>query len=245
MAGSSLQYALKIMDCLAQSENSLGFNDLQRSLGGISPTTVSRVMRNLVEAGVVCKLENGRYSLDERISFWGLRARQTLYTNRGLHDDLKQLSTTFRVTTTYRMRMDNSICIVDRCLDPHSPSLGEPGRIYPVILPVSGAVFCRPLDQWTSEQITKDIAEYANASQCDVIAARDMIEKAFANKLMDDQGMLIPGVRRLDVSLDDKVPACGIVTVGCVPQRLEDDSLRREIITALHEMVQRHMGRTS
>ena len=243
MAGSSLQYALKIMDCLARNDKSMGFNELQRSLGGISPTTVSRIMKKLLETGVVHKLDSGKYSLGEKISFWGLRARQTLYTHQGLHDDLKRLSTTFSVTITYRMRMDNNICIVDRCLDPHSPSLGEPGRIFPITLPVSGAVFCRPLDQWTLEQISNDFNEYGFAGTCTADEALGQITRAFDDHLMDDLGMWIPGVRRLDVYIGDTIPASGIITAGCVPQRLDDKTLYSEITKALGELAQRHKER--
>jgi len=245
MAGSSLQYALTIMDCLARSDEALGFNELQRMLGGISPTTVSRVMRNLLDAEVVHKQDSGKYSLGGKVSFWGLRARQALYARHGLHDDLKRLCTTFSVTTTYRLRIKNQLCIVDRCLDQHSPAMGEPGRIFSVNLIVAGSVFCRTLDQWTAKQIRKDFGDRGYSGPCSVDEARGFIEQAFAERLMDDRGMLVPGVHRLTAPLGEAIPAEGFISVGCVTQRLEDESLRNEIVAAMRELVRRHAERNA
>ena len=147
------------------------------------------------------------------------------------------------MTTTYRVRTESSICIVDRCLDQHSPAMGEPGRIFAINRIVAGSVFCRTLAEWTAGQIRKDFDEQGYSNPCSVDEARGLVEKAFADGLMDDRGMLVPGVRRLTAPLGKAIPAEGFITVACATQRLEDEALRNDIIAAMREVVQRHILR--
>ena len=141
--------------------------------------------------------------------------------------------------------MGDRICVVDRCLDKHSPSLGALGESFAVNLVVAGSVFSRTLDEWTVERIREDFNARAFCAACTPEEAQGLVEQAFAAGVMDDRGLLFAGTRRLTMPMGEAIPADSFITVGCVPQRLEQESERDEIITAMRDVVRRHADRSA
>lgn len=194
---AAVQRAVRVLDALAEGGGELGTNEIAR-LTSITPSTVSRLLATLVDAGIVEHLPaSGRYRLGLRLVSL---SRAALH-GRDLRDlarpHLVALSERSGETATLSVPGGREAMTIDFVQSPSSvrsvasigrPSVGHATAVGKVMLAFTGASAQPPLEGFTPRTIT-DLD--ALTDQLDAVRRRGWAD-ALGEREEDLNGLAVP-----------------------------------------------------
>jgi DNA-binding IclR family transcriptional regulator len=124
----AVERAIAVLEAFVEAPE-LGTNEIARRTG-LNPSTVSRLLATLAEAGLVSHLEEtGRYRLGSRLIMYGNLAHSRLDVRRTLHPLLERLAARTGETTTLSAPSSPDAVTIDFVQAPGSVvSIAELGR---------------------------------------------------------------------------------------------------------------------
>ncbi len=224
---SLLTRGIRIIEDLSSHPEPRRFSELQRAMENVSPTTLNRALKVLIEQRVIERSAQGGYQLSSSVYFWGIRAGKGSNFIGMAQKQINRLSAEFSATCTLIRPAGDNIQIAYRRTDAYSPALSPAGTLNPMRFPVLGCVFFVPLDQWTDDRIQYDLSHPYRKSVT-IEEAHEIIESSWRSQLFDDRGKLITGTYRLaaPVFQDGDISFC--IGMGLSPERSTD----RDLISA-------------
>ncbi len=219
---TGIERAVVVLDAVAEAGGPLRFKQLRAALGGISQSTVSRILQLLVAAGALRKTGDNRYALTEKVALWGRAAPQPTSITDLAQPLLDQLNQELQVTSSLFAAPDGNITCLDRRLDPASPSSGQPGRSFPLDVTKMGSMF------FASTATLRSDAYYP-----DRVGARglpksrefleDWVQQTLAADFMDDPGYISPWSGRLAVPIRSGGGVIAVLAIAFPAARLDGE----------------------
>jgi DNA-binding IclR family transcriptional regulator len=232
MRQTILSRALTVIDAISKSAEGLRFSEVAKVLGNPSPTTVNKILKELVYADVLEKTPAGRYALGWKIYFWGRAMGRKNEPIQYIRDHMRRLYETFHASVNLFTCVDGRMFCLESFMDPESPSLWQAGQSLELGLPVLGAIFFMPPDRLRDDAfIEAELQRHHHAVTTD--DARRMIDHAAATGVQNDFALFYPGMYRFSVPLREKGRAVMALGLGIMPARLEEDGLEERIVEAL------------
>lgn len=155
--------AVTVLEVLAESGAELGTNEIARR-AGINPSSVSRVLATLVDAGLVAyRPLTGRYRLGLRLFYLGTAALAGLDVRELARPQLRALADASGETATLCVPADGEALTVDFVRSAASvqsvarvgrPSVGHATAVGKVLLAERGVVPDPPLQAYTARTVT-------------------------------------------------------------------------------------------
>lgn len=201
MADSLLTRALTVVDAVSRSDAGLRFGEVQALLGGPSPATVSKILRELTQADVIAKTAQGRYVVGVKALFWGKAAAAHRPPIRVIRDEMRRISETFGAAVNLFSRSGPDMVCLESITAPQSPNLWPAGKAVPLALPVLGSVFFMAPEALDDPGALRAACREQGTE--DVNAVRAMIAEARRTGVQRDAGLFYSGLHRLSVPLED------------------------------------------
>ncbi|WP_027186577.1 IclR family transcriptional regulator [Desulfovibrio inopinatus] len=238
MSPSILSRALLVMDEISKSPQGLRFSEVQRLLGNPSPTTVNKILKELMQHEVLCKNHDGRYVIGMKAYFWG----KTVAAKHGpmylIRQCMAELQERFAASVNLFICSGEFMLCLESISSPQSPSLWPAGKSVPLQLPVIGSLFFFQHDVLTDETFVQSECEqhHANLNAADVLA---MIHQALEAGIQIDAGLFYSGVYRMAVPLLEHDRVTMVLGLGILEARVAGTTLVDQIVSAMLEMKQR------
>lgn len=234
MSQTILTRALQVVDEISKYPEGLRFSWIRNFLGNPSPTTVSKILKELVVADVLSKNADGSYVLGMKVYFWGKAAsrRHGIMQNirshmRSLHHDLGASVNLFTCSE------DNMFCL-ESFMAPQSPSMWPGGQSLELALPVIGSVFFYSPAQLRDEAFLRSQIE-KHTEKMSFSEVQRMIETALNRDLQDDLGLFYPGMRRLAVPIREAGQVVMVLGLGVLEARIRKSGALEDIVSRLRE----------
>lgn len=203
---STVQRAVAVLDALAESPEDLGNNDIARRTG-INPSTVSRLLATLADAGLVRRTpDSGRFRLGPRLVELGNAALARVDLRQLGRPHLMALTEVTGETATLSIPNGESTITVDFVQSPSSVrSVAEVGRpsvthataTGKVFLAYAGPVPAGPLASFTphtitdAERLAAEIARTRQRGWAQAVGEREADVNALATPVLDARGGLV------------------------------------------------------
>ncbi len=234
MSDSILTRALQVVDAVSAAGDGLRFSEIQALLGGPSPTTVSKILRELTQADVLTKTPESRYVLGMKAYFWG----KTVSRNRGpfrvIREEMARLHEAFEASVNLFTCSDRHMFCLESIMSPQSPTLWPAGKGLELQLPVIGSVFFFSREQLEDDAFLKAECE-RHRPRLKLEDVRGMIDDAMRTGLQLDVGLFYPGVIRLALPLVDQGRVTMVLGLGILEARQEQSDMVSRIATAMQE----------
>ncbi|TVM19392.1 transcriptional regulator, IclR family protein [Oceanidesulfovibrio indonesiensis] len=232
MSDSILTRALQVVDAVSAAADGLRFSEVQALLGGPSPSTVSKILRELTRADVLTKTPEGRYVLGVKPYFWG----KTVSRNRGpfriIREEMAALHETFEASVNLFTCSDGHMFCLESVMSPESPTLWPAGKGLRLQLPVIGSVFFFSREQLEDEAFLQAECE-RHRPRLELEDVRDMVANAWRTGIQMDAGLFYPGVIRLAVPLVDQERVTMVLGLGILEARQEERDAVSRIAAAM------------
>lgn len=203
---ATVQRAIAVLDILADAPRDLGNNEIAR-LGGVDPSTMSRLLLTLIEDGLVRRMpDSGRYRLGPRLVELGNAALARVDLRQLARPHLEVLTEATGETATLSVPGEHATMTVDFVQSPSSVrSVAQVGRRSVIHTTATGKVFLAhggalppgPLAQYTRRSITdrrKLAAEVTRTRErgwAQAIGEREDHLNAIAAPVLDGYGALV------------------------------------------------------
>jgi DNA-binding IclR family transcriptional regulator len=234
MPKTILNRALTVLDATSKSAEGLRFSEVARVLDNPSPTTVNKILKELVSADVLEKTPSGRYALGWKIYFWGRAMGRKNEPIQYIRDHMRRLYDNLNASVNLFTCVDDRMFCLESFMDPESPSLWQAGQSLELRLPVLGAVFFIPPDQLNDNAfIDAELQRHRHPVSPE--DARRMIDHAASTGVQDDFALFYPGMHRFSVPLRENGRPVMALGLGMMPARLAEDSLEARIVDALRD----------
>jgi DNA-binding IclR family transcriptional regulator len=217
---TSLGRGIRILDELANRKK-LRFAEIKKFLGNISSSTVTRILKILIEMGSINKNSNSEYFLAPKIKFWGQAIPDLKSIARPYLEEINQK---FKVTVNLIERSGNEIVCIDKIMDENSPSLRILGGIRQLPTPHGiGASLFFSKEELNDEKLWEEFKQIDPNN--DYKYLKKISRKAFKTGYWHDPGKLCERFAAPIIN-DNKVQAiigAGTSTVLCqYPQFVSD-----------------------
>lgn len=234
MSQSTLARALAVMDEASKSPEGLRFSDVQRMLGGPSPTTVNKILKELTRADALRKNREGRYVVGMKAWFWARSAVASGGPMQVVRGCMEELRLRFDASVNlFTCSGDHMLCL-ESATSPLSPSLWPAGSGVPLELPVIGAVFFLPQERLDDAAFLR--AECARHDQdMDMESVQRMVREARRTGVQYDAGLFYPGVCRLAVPILEQGRIAMVLGFGVLEARVPDDHTVDRMTAAMLE----------
>ena len=222
MSTSLLSRAIQVIDAVSKSESGLRFSDIAAVLSQPSPTTVNKILKELIQEQVLEKTGSGRYALGRKTYFWGrcMAAKNTPI--QIIRSCMEQLHKELRTSVNLFTCIDQRLFCLESIVDPDSPALWQAGKSLPVHISVLGAVFFMSQDQIQDEDfLAQEITRHE--TKLDLQEIQNVLLQAHRDDFLDDRGLFFPGMRRFAVPLYEGGQIAMTLGVGVMPARLEQN----------------------
>lgn len=232
---SLLSRAIRVVDAVSVRRDGIRYSDVAEMLGNPSPSTVSKILKELTLEGVLQKTAEGRYTLGRKVFFWG-RATGTQNTPiQIIREQMLLLRDRYQVSVNLFTCSEQTMFCLESYRDDQAPLIYPAGASLPLRLNVMGAIFLLPPEKLDDVDFLKREAEN-NDEPIALEDIRRMIDHAGKNDLQDDFGIFYPGLRRFAIPIREKGRTIMALGVGISPRKAEKDDLAQRIITDLHGM---------
>ena len=232
MSQTILSRAFTVIDAISKSAEGLRFSEVAKVLDNPSPTTVNKILKELVHADVLEKTPSGRYALGWKIYFWGRAMGRKNEPIQYIREHMRRLYETFHASINLFTCVDDRMFCLESFMDPESPSLWQAGQSLELRLPVLGAIFFIPPDRLRDDAfIENELQRHRHpVSPEDVLR---MIDRAASTGVQNDFALFYPGIHRFSVPLREKGRTVMALGLGIMPARLAEDGLETRIVDAL------------
>lgn len=232
---SLLSRGITVIDAVSRSDQGLRFSEIADVLGGPSPTTVSKILKELIQEDILIKNAMGRYTLSRKVYFWG---RAMAFRNSPIEiakQHMERIHRDLKVSVNLFTCIEDSMYCLESIIDPESPSLWQAGRSLPIHIAILGALFYIPSARLHDEDfLDQEIQRHTYALSRETLLR--MVDYAENTGVQDDLGAFYPGIYRFAVPLRDKGQAAMSLGVGVMPARLKnEEDLRERIISRLQQ----------
>ena len=232
---SLLSRAIRVIDAVSRNSQGLRFSEAARILENPSPSTVNKILKELVREGLLQKTAEGRYTLGRKVYFWGRAMAAQNTPIQTIRHQMQHLHQQFRISVNLFTCVDNTMFCLESYLDPQSPLLYPAGKSLPLRLSVQGAVF------FIAEEKLADPAfleEEAGLIEEPLTAAdlAAMIAQVRASGMQADPGLFYPGVHRFSIPLREKRQTVMALGVGLSAKRAHDRAFSEAIVNELRNV---------
>lgn len=231
---SLLTRALQIVDEISNSPQGLRFSDLKKSLAIPSPSTLSKILRELTQADVLSKTDGGRYVVGMKAYFWG----KSVTARRGpiqiLREHMVHLHEEFGASVNLFTCYGQYMFCLESVMSSQSPALWPAGKGLPLELPVIGSIFFFSPEQLKDVTFLQAACE-RHRPRLKLEDVRKMIQEAEHNGMQYDPGLFYPGMYRLALPLKDKGNTTMVLGAGVLEARQERTDTMQRLATAMRE----------
>lgn len=234
MADSLLTRSLRVLDEISKSPKGLRFSEVQTLLGNPSPSTVSKILKELGQAEVLHKNGDGRYVLGMKTYFWGKNAVAQRGPMKGVRRHMRYIHETFLASVNLFSCFEEYMFCMESIMSHQSPSLFPAGKGLPLQLPVIGSIFFYPREKLLEQEFLRDACA-AHSPNLDPETVAEIIRDAWRDEMQFDPGVFYPGICRLAVPLKDDGRVALVLGVGVLMARVGEGSLVEDIKAYLRE----------
>lgn len=233
-----------VMDEASRRPDGLRFSDVQKLLEKASPTTVNKILKELIAAGALSKARDGRYVVGIKAYFWG----KTVIARQGpmqvVRECMTELHKRFEASVNLFTCSGEHMLCLESITSPQSPSLWPAGKSLPLQLPVIGSIFFFTQEQLADEAFMR--AECARHDPgLDLGKVLEIARSARATSIQFDAGLFYPGVYRLAVPIMEQGRIAMVLGLGVLEVRVTSMDFVDRISAAMNEMkdrIQRNMN---
>lgn len=232
---SLLTRAIRVVDAVSTRRDGIRFSDVAAVLDNPSPSTVSKILKELTKEGVLQKTPEGRYTLGRKVYYWG-RATQTQNTPiQIIREQMSLLRDRYQVSVNLFTCSGQTMFCIESYRADQAPLIYPAGASLPLRLNVMGAVFLISPEKLDDIDFLKQEAE-ENDEPVRLEDIQRMITHARANDLQDDFGIFFPGLRRVAIPIREKGHTIMTLGVGLSPRKAEKDNMIQRITTDLRNI---------
>lgn len=232
---SLLTRAIRVVDTVSTRRDGIRYSDVAAVLGNPSPSTVSKILKELTREGVLQKTTEGRYTLGRKVFFWG-RATGTQNTPiQIIREQMLLLRDRYEVSVNLFTCSEQTMFCIESYREDHAPLIYPAGASLPLRLNVMGAIFLIPPEKLDDVDFLKREADN-NDEPVKLEEIQRMINHARTNELQDDFGIFFPGLRRFAIPIREKGRTIMTLGVGISPRKAEKDDLAERITTDLRNI---------
>ncbi len=235
---SLIARSIKVIDLVSRYEEGIRYSQIDAAFDGLSPTTLSKILRELAENKVIEKTGNGTYILSRKVFYWGQSVKNEQSIMQVLHEELLHLNHVLKASANCFTHIEGTMFCLDRIDEPNSPSLLAAGKKVRIGIGVLGAVFFKPEKMWgCKDKIEAEIRKKGFKAGTDDV--KRMISRALAEDYQDDEGLFFPGSRRFAVPIRLGGNTVYVLGIGIMSVRLEEEGLYEKIKAELFASRQR------
>ncbi|PTN38948.1 transcriptional regulator, IclR family protein [Desulfonatronum sp. SC1] len=234
MSETTLLRALKVVDEISRHPEGLGFSAIRIFLGNPSPTTVNKILKELLGMDVLQKTSGKTYVLGTRAYFWGKAAARSNDPMRVVRAHMRGLHEEFQASVNLFTCSQGSLFCLESFVAPHSPSMWSAGQSLALSLPVVGSVFFHDPVQLRDEGfLQQELAAHREEISLDDV--KNMIREALQTRIQDDGGLFYPGMRRFAVPIREQERTVLVLGLGVLEARLNRSEIRDRIVSGMVE----------
>jgi DNA-binding IclR family transcriptional regulator len=235
MSETTLVRALRVVDEISKYPDGLGFSAIGKFLGNPSPTTVNKILKELVVMDVLHKTSRKTYVLGIKTYFWGKAAAKRNQPMRVVRVHMRRLHEEFQASVNlFTSSQDNLFCL-ESFVAPQSPSMWPAGKSLALSLPVVGSVFFYDPEQLQDEAFLKrELRAHHEPISLDDVET--MIREARDTQMQDDRAMFYPGMRRFAIPIREQGRTVMVLGVGVLEARMDKGDLYSQITSGLDEV---------
>ncbi len=234
MQHTTLSRALFVIDQVSKAPEGLRFSEIRARLGQPSPTTVTKILKELVAAEVLVKTDTGAYMLGVKPYFWGKAAGRVQDTMQLIRGHMRQLHADFEASVNLFTCSENRMLCLESFMAPQSPSMWPAGHSLPLELPVIGSVFFFQHSTLAEDDVLQSQVQ-AHDPGLDFQQVRRMVQTSLETGLQDDQELFYPGVHRFAVPLRKEGNVSMVLGLGVLAARLERGLAVEDVVARLRE----------
>lgn len=238
MRESALVRGIHIIDAIAARDGHMRYTEIRESiLNGLNPRSTSRLLHDLCQVGVLKKNADNAYELTHKIFLWSRAMSEGDNLADITRPWLKRISEQYGITSALFVRIGDHMMCLSRVTAPSGTSLIPVGECRPLNIIRSGGIFYMPSEALNDitdlyEQVLDQIADDPNADPTPD-AIRIIIENYRKEEIMDDEGGIYPGCRRLAVPLQDNGRVIGVLTTGATTDLYLQSGFRDALLADL------------
>ncbi|HYE07411.1 MAG TPA: hypothetical protein VEL07_17985 [Planctomycetota bacterium] len=216
---NAIRRVVTLLEGAAMRGGRIRFAEATALLAPIGPNTVARLLRELVRAGVLERGRDRAYAITEAPMFWAASVPQGRDLRAVARPHLvrlnRELAATAALAVPYRGRMT----VLDRILDPESPSLMAPGTFAPLSPVHIGGIFLAAPEALADDAALRRWIASEPRPRIDLASLRQLIDQALADDVAVDPGLMYASLHRVSspVRVDGRVVAC--LGIGASPVR--------------------------
>lgn len=234
---SLLNRAMRVVDAVSIEKEGLRFSQVAQVIDNPSPSTVNKILKELVGTGVLQKSSNGRYVLGQKIYFWGRAMAVQDTPLQVIRRQMRHLQETYQVSVNVFTCTDKTMFCLECYMDPSTPPLYPAGISQSLRLDVQGAVFFIPPDCLSDPGYLEEQALIFDGVTLEDL--EKMIEHMRQTGVQDDFSLFYPGLRRFSVPIRQNGKTVMVLGVGIASKRAGDKDLLDRIVTGLTEFSSR------
>jgi DNA-binding IclR family transcriptional regulator len=235
MGETTLSRALKTIDEISKYPEGLRFSQIRKFLGNPSPTTVTKILKELTSTDVIAKNSDGAYVLGVKPYFWGKATSRRQGLMQNIREHMKNLHLEFGASVNLFNSSGGNMFCLESFMAPQSPSMWQGGQSLELELPVIGSIFFYPDEKLENEEfLSSEIAKHSE--EISLSRVRQMIKESFSTGFQDDFGLFYPGVRRFAVPLKEDGKTIMVLGVGVLEARLKKEGLAESIISKMKDI---------
>lgn len=221
-----IERTIKVLDILSTNKGRMRFSDIAAGMNLASPSTLTRLLKALCDAGALHKDANGWYCLNSKIGIWGNAASPRMSLKKMIRPELEQLNDAFKVSTiVFQYQDENMMLCVDKIADENSPSLQNPGALIPLNLGVIGSCFFSVAD-------SDFMAHFGDIDGLDELL-HQFKKDSDKYGYIYDYGRLFPDNHRVAVPLKYDGKVFAVLGAGFTPSRLREANFVEKLTVAL------------
>lgn len=232
---SLLSRAIRVIDAVSRSGQGVRFSEAASLLDNPSPSTVSKILKELVREGILQKTAEGRYALGRKVYFWGRAMAAQNTPIQTIRHQMQRLHRQLRISVNLFTCADSTMFCLESYLDPQSPLLYPAGKSLPLRLSVQGAVFFIADEKLADPAFLEEEADLIEEPLTAADLA-DMIAHARTNAMQEDPGLFYPGIHRFAIPLREKGQTVMVLGVGLSAKRAGDAAFSEAIVTELRNV---------
>ena len=130
------------------------------TLGNPSPSTVSKILKELTREGVLQKTPEGRYIQGRKIYFWGRLMAAQNPPIQIIRQQMRYLQEKYKVSVNLFSCTEQTMFCLESYTDSRSPLLYPAGKSLPIHLSVQGAVFFFSPEKLKDQSFIEKEAEF-------------------------------------------------------------------------------------
>ena len=241
---NALTRGIQLLDLLAAQKRNMGFEEIRRELGGISPPVLTRILKQMTENGVIC-CHDRTYGLTSRAHFWASAAPKSSLLDELIHDSLLKLEKNTQCTTLLIQIIGHQIHIKDKVINENSPAMIPTGSWLKKNIRTPGSPY-----YWSQEQIDNSDTDEAFLEAEQVISRakyRELYRQTHSQGYYQDFGTIIPGVHRLALPIMTDHTCVALLALGYTSCRTEDPHFVKNALESLRtvqQQLQNHLEKS-